>query len=281
MATMTSIDELLTELPGDNVVSALGEELSNHFLTYNKQASQNRIKIALLASKVKKKHTNQSDKFETGKTTPFYAWFENHNLGKVFGTTSTFSKYASVGDLLLKHKNHLGRDVGQLPSTITALYAISKMSDDEIELCLEDHYTRKGSFIQDKKDYDRKYKKPTPVINPHATEASINKWRQDWFTPPVKPTDTRRLSFFSIKADTTVFDFNKDTGKHKGKLSIDMLASLHDKIKAAVDEIVKEHTEVLLVEDNLPKIQERYEKAKTSAEKAAAAPKKKTKRSRK
>lgn len=281
MTTMTSIDELLNDLPGDNVISALGDELSNRFITYNKQASQNRIKIALLAAKVKQKHSNQSNKFETGKTTPFYSWFQNNSLDKVFGSTSNFSKYAAVGDLLLKHKKQLGRDVGQLPSTITALYAISRMNDDEIELCLEDYYTRKNNSISEKKDFDKKYKKPQPVINPHATEASINKWRNDWYNPPQKPTDTRRLSFITIKADNTIYEFNKVDGKHKGKLSIETLNDIHEKIKQAVDNIVKSHTDVLLVEDFLPKIQETYEKRKTSAEKVASAPKKKTKASKK
>lgn len=280
MSTL-SIDNLINELPGDNIILALGDELTNRFREYNKQASENRIKIALLASKVKVKHTNQSNKFETGKKTPFYSWFESNNLNRVFGSTSNFSKYASVGDLLIKHKKILGRDVGQLPQTITALYAISQMNDNEIELCLEDHFTRKNNSISEKKDYDRKYKKPQPVINPHATEASINKWRKDWYNPPIKSTDTRKLSFITIKADSTIFDFNKDDGRHKGKLSIDVLNDIHEKIKTAVDKIVKEHINVLLVEDNLPKIQERYEKAKASAEKSAAAPKKKTSRSKK
>ncbi len=71
-----------------------------------------------------------------------------------------------------------------------------------------------------------------PVINPNATAASITSWLNKWRKPSVPSTDKRRLEFITIKADATLFDFDKSNGSFAGKTTVDQLRAIQEKIVA-------------------------------------------------
>ena len=137
---------------------------------------------------------------------------------------------------------------------------------------LEDHYTRTSIIETDLSQYKKKSKRPEPIIDPHATAASITSWLNKWRNPPVPSKDKRRVEFITIKADASLFDFDKGDGSFTGKTTVDQLKALEEKIVA----LVKAEEAHVLMLSKLPDIAKRYEKSKLSAMDAAS--KKKTKK---
>lgn len=105
-----------------------------------------------------------------------------------------------------------------MPTTLTALYEISQLTDDEVKLCLEDKYTRASLTSA---PTGRKI--PSPRIHPEVTANEITSWKKRWRNPKPKPTEKRRLPFATIKVHGSLFDFDKTTGEHGGVLNADKL----------------------------------------------------------
>ena len=193
-------------------------------------------------------------------------------MEKLFGSKSNFTRYAQVGEVIVKQKANLGREISQLPLSVNALYAIHDMTDDEVSLCLEDHYTRSSITVIDKSQFVKKSKKPQPVINPNDTAASKTSWLNKWRKPTVPSTDKRRLEFITIKADATVYDFDKSEGSFAGRTTVDQLKAIQEKIVA----LLKGEDAHVLVVSKLSDIAKGHEKRKQAAMDAAT--KKKTRK---
>jgi hypothetical protein len=148
----------------------------------------------------------------------------------------------------------------------------SNHSRDGIELCLEDHYTRSSITVTDKSQFKRQSKTPQPVINPNATAGSITGWLHKWRNPPVPSTDKRRLEFITIKADATVYDFDKIEGSFTGKTTVEQLKEILDKVAAAL-QAQDDHIRIV---SKLSEIDEGHKKRKQAAMDAAS--KKKTRK---
>jgi hypothetical protein len=223
-------DDIDFTIPGANTTIPLDKKLAEEFRDLKRNASKNVVEMALLAQGVRRTNKNQSGEY----TKQFHEWYAEFNMEKLFGSKSNFTKYAQAGEVIVKHKAELGREISQLPLTVSALYAIHDMNDEEVELCLEDHYTRSSITVTDKSQFKRQSKKAQPVINPNATAGSITGWLHRWRNPPVPSTDKRRLEFITIKADATVFDFDKSKGSFAGKTTLEQLKEILEKVAAAL-----------------------------------------------
>jgi hypothetical protein len=257
---------LILEIPGSNRTQLTGG-LADEFRSLGKKAKRNLIEMALLAAGVRENHKNASG----GYNKAFHDWYSKNRMDEVFGTKSNFSKYASAGTAIVRHNTVLGGSIDQLPLSISALYVLHDMSDEEAKLCMEDHFARKDASVTDKAQFKRKAKKPQLVINPAATAGSINSWLKKWRNPPVPVTDTRRLGYITIKADLSVYDFDV-SGSFAGKTSVEQLEAIEKKVR---DALVGE-AEHVLVESKLHDIKTTQKKRHDAAVDAAA--KKKTKK---
>ncbi len=262
--TNANKDELILDIPGGNRTK-LTPDLANEFRDLGRKAKRNLVEMALLAQGVSKSNKNASGTY----TKDFHTWYKNNKMDEVFGTLSNFSKYASAGAAIVRHQDKFNGSVDQLPMTITALYAIHDMNDDEVKLALKDHYTRKDVSVVDPKEYKTKGKKPQPVINPAATAASINSWLKRWRHPPVLKTEVRKLPFLTIRADATVYAYAGD-GSFKGHTTVDQL----EKIEKEITEILAKNSVHVLWESKLDDIKSNVDKKKDAAIRAGA--KKKT-----
>jgi len=143
-----------------------------------------------------------------------------------------------------------------------------------VAVCLKDHYTRSSITITDKSQYEKKSKRPQPVIHPNATAASIANWLRHWRSPSVPPTDKRRLEFITIKADASLFDFDKSDGSFAGKTTLEQLREIERRIVATIK---GEDAHVRIV-SKLLDIEKGHERRKHSAIEPATKRKKKAKK---
>jgi hypothetical protein len=257
-------EALILDIPGGNRTK-LTPALAEDFRELGRKAKRNLVEMALLAHGVSKSNKNASGTY----TKDFHTWYKTNKMDEVFGTQSNFSKYSSAGAAIVRHKDKFKGSVDQLPMTITALYVIHDMNDDEVKLALKDHYIRKDVGTVDPKDYKTKGKKPQPVINPAATAASISSWLKRWRHPPVPKTEIRKLPFLTIRADATVYAYAGD-GSFKGHTTIQQL----ENIEKQVTEILAKNSVHVLWESKLDEIKSNVEKKKDLAIRAGS--KKKT-----
>jgi hypothetical protein len=259
-------DDIDFAIPGANTTIPLDKKLAEEFRDLKRNASKNVVQMALLAQGVRRTNKNQSGEY----TKQFHEWYAEFNMEKLFGSKSNFTKYAQAGEVIVKHKAELGREMSQLPLTVSALYAIHDMTDEEVSLCLEDHYTRSSITVTDKSQFKRQSKTPQPVINPNATAGSITSWLHKWRNPPVPSTDKRRLEFITIKADATIYDFDRTEGSFAGQTTVDQLKAIQEKIVALLK---GEDAHVLMV-SKLLDIANGHEKRREAAMNATSKKKK-------
>ncbi|NDB59234.1 hypothetical protein EB001_12380 [bacterium] len=262
--TRSKEEALILEIPGGNKTK-LTPALAEEFRDLGRRAKKNLVEMALLAQGVSIANKNASGTYNK----EFHSWYKTNKMDEVFGTLSNFSKYASAGAAIVRHKDKFGGDLDELPMTITALYVIHDMSDDEFTLAIKDHFIRKDVSVVDPKEYKTKGKKPQPVINPAATAASISAWLKRWRHPPVLKTEVRKLPFLTIKADATVYAYSGD-GSFKGHTTVEQLELIEKQITA----ILAKNSIHVLWESKLDDIKSNVEKKKDAAIRAGA--KKKT-----
>ncbi len=106
-------------VPGENKVS-LDRTLAEEFRDLKRNASKNLVQMALVAQGVRATNKNQSGDY----TKQFHEWYAEFNLEKLFGSKSNFTRYAQVGEVIVKQKANFGREISQLPLSVNALYAI-------------------------------------------------------------------------------------------------------------------------------------------------------------
>jgi hypothetical protein len=184
----------------------LDETLVEEFKGYQKNIRDNTVAMAEKAYDIRSQYLSADGrKYDE----VFEKWWNVHNLKKVFGKRANFTKWAMSGEALAKAEFSKYSD--HMPTTLTGLYEVSQLTPEEVKLCLQDRYTRASLTDQPKGQ-----KRPSPVIHPDASAAEIKAWRNRWRNPPVKSTEKRRLTFATIKAHGSLYDFEKKTGKHGG-----------------------------------------------------------------
>jgi hypothetical protein len=190
------------------------------------------IELAKLAAEIRSQHFD----IEAGKyDAKFNTFWKNQSMETRFGKLQNFTKYALAGEAIDLVKAQFPEHEKQLPITLAALYEVSQLSKDEMELCLQDKY-RRTELTLDRSKWS-KPKKPSPLINPTVAASEIKSWRNNWRDPKQPNTDKRRLPLAEIKLHGSFFDF-KD-GKHSGVVSKEKVKEIVDllmNLKNSIDE---------------------------------------------
>lgn len=255
----------------DNKIQ-LNKELADRISTLIGNVRKSVIELAALAAEVRNQYLDASGR----KYDPeFEAFWKAHDMDGKFGTRATFTKYANVGDVIHKVQAQYEAYADRLPVTLSALYEISQLNNDEIALCLTDTYKRTELTLDQTKW--SKPKKPKPLIQPHVQAGIIAAWRKSWRNPTPPNTDKRRVRLAEIKIHDSFGTFNGVT--HTGAIGINELDALTDALKQAVAGISADHIRIDLHDEKLKQKYRKSEEQAEAKEKAAAeAAKKKPKK---
>ena len=208
----------------DNKI-ALDQALADKFTALLGTIRKSTVELATTAATVRNQCLSADGKRYDA---DFYKFWKTFDMEKKFGSLSTFSKYAGIGDAIEKVRARYEQYQDRLPTTMTALYEFSQLEDYELELCLEDHWTR-TEITADSGKWKRKGRRPAPIINPSATAAAIRTWRTHWRNPKQPPTDKRRLALAEIKIHSALFDFKN--GQHSDLISKEQVIEIAEALK--------------------------------------------------
>lgn len=162
----------------------------------------------------------------------FQAFWKDYSMDGLFKSLSNFTKYASAGDAISKVEKRFEQHFNRLPMTINALYEISQLSDDQLELCLQNTYKR-FEITSDRSKW-KSLKKPKPLINPQATAAEISNWRKNWINPKTVATDKRRLKLAEVYVHGSLYDFDRKTAEFIGKITKEYIKTISDTLVDAI-----------------------------------------------
>lgn len=162
----------------------------------------------------------------------FQSFWKDYSMNDLFKSLSNFTKYAAAGDAISKVEKRFEQHFKKLPMNVAALYEVSQLSDDELELCLHDTYKR-FEITSDRSKW-KSNKKPKPLINPQVTAPEISNWRKNWNNPKAAVTDKRRLKLAEIYVHGSLYDFDKKTADFIGKLTKEYVHEISDALVATV-----------------------------------------------
>lgn len=215
----------------DNTIK-LNKDLADQICKLVDDSRSSVLALAGLAADIR----NQYFDIESGKyDARFNSFWNNHSMETRFGKLQNFTKYALAGEAVNKVKAQFEEHEKKLPMTLAALYEVSLLTLEELELCLQNKYRRTEDTLDRSKWI--KPKKPTPLITPSVTASEIKSWRNNWRNPKQPNTDKRRLPLAEIKLHGSFFDF-KD-GKHNGILTKEKLKEIVNllmNLKKSIDE---------------------------------------------
>jgi hypothetical protein len=162
----------------------------------------------------------------------FQAFWKDFSMNDLFKSLSNFTKYAAAGDAISKVEKRYEQHFKKLPMNVAALYEVSQLSDEELELCLHDTYKR-FEITSDRAKW-KSNKKPRPLINPQTTAAEISSWRKNWNNPKAAATDKRRLKLAEIYVHGSLYDFDRKTANFIGQITKEYVQGISDALVAAV-----------------------------------------------
>ena len=246
-------------LPGKNVIG-LGPELADEFKLHFDQQREGAIQLCLLAAAVRNEYLDEKGRRYTA---AFEKWWKAHSLDGLFKNRNNFAKYAEAGDAIEKVEARFRTKRSQLPVSMSALYEIAKLSDDELVLCLEHTYSRKEITEVDPKNW--KGGKTKPLIHPSVTASEIKNWREKWRNPPKKKDEKRTVQLLEISIHGSIYNVDAN-GLQTGKIKAEEIQNAVTMISA----IFSGKDETILVKSNLDKILEGIEKRKKQAAAHAA-----------
>ena len=228
----------------------LNKELADQLIGLNNKIRSSLIELATIAAKIRNQHLDASGKKYDAE---FHGFWKAHSMEKNFGSLSNFTKYANAGDAIELVKAQFDKYEKRLPTTMSALYEFSLLTTEEMELCLEDTFTR-TEVTSDRSKW-KQAKKPKPLITPSTTAGAIKSWRTNWRNPKAPVTDKRRLKIAEIKVHGSLYDFKG--GKHTGILSIETMAQISEALKKAVEQFPEAVIRIDLEDE---KLKQGYEK---------------------
>jgi len=157
----------------------------------------------------------------------FVDWYYSNNLEDVYRTIENFLLYAMAGRLLNYVRWQVGKEyIEHLPSSLTALYAISQILWSQGDKATD--ASRKlfdKALIQPIKDGS----KNNAFIHPHVSRKDIDVWREKYSAKSstkskgvaIVKSDPRTIVIATIKVHKDLFKFTRDSGKklHGPKLT--------------------------------------------------------------
>ncbi len=237
----------------------LDAKLAAQFETYQEHVRESTIQICLLAASVRAAHLSSNGKSYTAK---FESWWKTYGMDRVFGGRNNFVKYAKAGEAIKNVEGRYKRQRTPLPTSMSALYEISQLTDNELTLCLQHTYSRKSLS---ERESEWKGRSTKPLIHPHVTAAQIRSWREKWNNPPKPRADKRTIPLIDIKIHGSIFDLN-DLGEPDGEIGPSEIKDYVHKIErlfAGTDSVVS-------INSNLVKILAGIERRKDQASKRRA-----------
>jgi len=231
------------------------------------------VELATIAANIRNQYLDaKGRKYDSS----FQAFWKDYGMERKFGSLANFSKYANAGDALGKVRAQYETYEKRLPTTLGALDEFSKLTQDEMELCLENTF-RRTEVTSDRTKWKPISKKPKPLITPSVSAAAIKTWRTNWRNPKAEPTDKRRLKIAEVKVHGSLYNFQG--GKHIGSISIEQVEQITAALKAAIAQFPEEIIRLDLEDE---KLKTGYEKRLAAdiakEEKNAADAKKKSKK---
>ena len=207
----------------------LGQELKDQFEGLFGTARKSVLDQVKLASLVRNQYLD-----ETGRKydTAFHTFWKAYSMNDLFKSQSNFTRYAAAGDAIIKVEKRYEQHFKKLPMNVAALYEVSQLSDEELELCLHDTYKR-FEITSDKSKW-KSNKKAKPLLNPMVTASEIRNWRKNWNNPKAEATDKRRLKLAEIFVHGSLYDFDKKTADFIGKITKEYVQEISDALVAAV-----------------------------------------------
>lgn len=241
---------------------SLDKTLADRIETLISTIRSSTVELATIASDIRNQYFDMATNRYDG---TFQTFWKNYSMEKKFGSMANFTKYAKIGDALGKVRAQYEKYEKRLPTTMGALYEFAQLEPEEMELCLQDTYTR-TEVTADREKW-KKGKNPKPLITPATTEAAIRSWRKNWREPKQPVTDKRRLPLAEIKLHGSFFDF-KD-GKHLGVVPIEGFNRIIDILKRIQQEIGEDIVRFDINEEKLRTGYEKREQASLEKKKAA------------
>jgi len=250
----------------------LNKELADQLIGLNNKIRTSLIELASIAANIRNQHLDANGKKYDAE---FHAFWKAHSMEQNFGSLSNFTKYANSGDAIELVKAQFQKYEKRLPTTMSALYEFSLLLPEEMELCLENTFTR-TEVTSDRSKW-KSSKKPKALISPSTQAGAIKSWRTNWRNPKAPVTDKRRLRIAEIKVHGSLYDFKG--GKPSGEITLEQI----DQITAALKAAIAQFPDVIIrldLEDEKPKAgyEKRLAADTAKAEKKAADAKKNTKK---
>ncbi len=208
------------------------------------------VELATIAANIRNQYLDVSGRKYDGE---FQSFWKNFAMEKNFGSQANFTKYANAGDAIGLVRAQYETYEKRLPTTLTALYEFSQLTQEEMELCFENTFTR-TEVTSDRSKW-KSPKKPKPLITPSTQSGAIKAWRTNWRNPKPLETDKRRLKIAEINVHGSLYDFK--AGKPTGILDIETISKIADAIKKAVSQFPEE---IIRLDLNDEKLRVGYEK---------------------
>lgn len=214
------------------------------------EARENSYQIYLYAAGLRNRYL---DKKTNKYSDDFLQWYEAKELTKLFGKISSFTKYASAGDVVnyigQQYKN--GKYIENIPLSRSSLYELSLLIDETTETQLEKLFFAGGDDNE-------------PLIHPSATTSDFSNYRQGVNFKSTKLTKARKTKFSiplaTIYVSRDIYKFHKISGEHVGSVDLTDTEKLLKRMKSGLD------TKLFDVRDNLEKISTSYEKKQEKAD---------------
>lgn len=196
----------------------------------------------------------------------FKQWFEANNLDDVYGTLSNFTLYAMAGRLLEYVRWKIGQKyIAQLPSSMTALYALSQIVWSQGDTATPESRMRfETALIQPIKDGS----KHNAFIHPHVTRKEIDALRDKLsgkFPSTVQEEklgkdDPHTVVIATIKVHEDLFKFARVSGRKQVGPKLEDVKSLAQRLQKLIDEFNAGKTRFAL-DSNLEKVSHAYMEA--------------------
>lgn len=273
--TTYSVDHELTYREPTAAEVALTSDLAKTIKAFGKTMRESLFHICLIAYGIRRRNLRKIRKGERGGNQQgqkykeeFTKWYEDNDLKSVYGTLSSFTKYAMAGRLLTftrwQINRHNGFDyIDRLPHHLSALYELQKIIWESGDTATDEGRQRyKDLMIQPIDDGTT----DNTWINRSLTAKEVIEKRAELDNEPApkslerKIDDPRNIPVLRIKTHEGLYDFNRRGNKRRVKgPDIDEVRCLVDAINDVISDFGSEY---FSIETNMEHIEEKYEQKK-------------------
>lgn len=273
--TTYSVDHELTYREPTAAEVALTSDLAKTIKAFGKTMRESLFHICLIAYGIRRRNLRKIRKGERGGNQQgqkykeeFTKWYEENDLKSVYGTLSSFTKYAMAGRLLTftrwQINRHKGFDyIDRLPHHLSALYELQKIIWESGDTATNEGRQRyKDLMIQPIDDGTT----DNTWINRGLTAKDVIEKRAELDNEPApkslerKIDDPRNIPVLRIKTHEGLYDFNRRGNKRRVKgPDIDEVRRLVDAINQVIGDFGSEY---FSIESNMEHIEEKYEQKK-------------------